>query len=79
MSPWTWWAGEVDDDVYALAEEPTRDAVIREAIRGLKPGERFQIIEARASTALKHEGSDCVPFLRTRNHEILTVGPAVQQ
>lgn len=75
MTPWTWWAGEIDDDTYGLAEAATREDAIREASQGLKPGDKFQIVEARASTAAQHDGSDCVPFLRTRNHEIITVGP----
>lgn len=74
MTPWTWWAGEVDCETYALAEEPTREAVIRAASQGMAPGEQFWIIEARASTAMRHEGSDHVPFLRTRNKEVITVG-----
>jgi hypothetical protein len=75
MTPWTWWAGEIDEDTYGLAEAATRKDVIREASQGLKPGDKFRIVEARTSTAAQYEGSDCVPFLRTRNHEIITVGP----
>lgn len=76
MTPWSWWAGELDADAYDLAaEEPTREAAIQVASRQCKPGEKFQIIEARSSTDIKYEGADLVPFLRTRNHEIITVGP----
>jgi hypothetical protein len=76
MTPWRWWAGELDDDAYCLAgDEPTREAVIQQAIFGMKPGDQFRIIEARSSTDRRYEGSDLVPFLRTRNHEIITVGP----
>lgn len=76
MTPWAWWAGEIDDDVYSLAmEEPTREAAIREASRLLRPGDQFRIVEARSSTDRRYEGSDFVPFLRTRNNEIVTVGP----
>lgn len=75
MTPWTWWAGELDDDTYGLAEGSTREAVILEASRQMKTGQQFRIVEARASEDRRHEGSDCVPFLRTRNHEIITVGP----
>lgn len=76
MTPWSWWAGELDADAYDLAaEEKTREAAIQVASRQLKPGEQFQIIEARSSTDAKYEGADLVPFLRTRNHEIITVGP----
>lgn len=78
MTPWRWWAGEIGADTYDLAGDcASREDVIRQACRELKPGEQFQIIEARSSGAIKHEGSDCVPFLRTRNHEVLTAGPAL--
>lgn len=78
MTPWSWWAGELDDNTYSLAgDEPTRDDCIREASRGMKAGDQFRIVEARASTDQKYEGSDFVPFLRTRNSEIITVGPVL--
>ncbi|KAB2738576.1 hypothetical protein F9K90_07810 [Brucella anthropi] len=73
MTPWTWFAGEVDEDVYELAEENTREKVIEAAMRHLSVGDQFRIIEARSSTAKKYEGSDFVPFLRTRNLEIIEV------
>jgi hypothetical protein len=76
MTPWSWWAGDPDEDAYDLACDcPTREAAIREALRMVAPGGQFQVIEARSSEAAEHEGSDLVPFLRTRNHEILTAGP----
>lgn len=75
MTPWRWYAGIIGEWTYDLACDcPSREAAIAEANRELKPGDQFQIIEARSSEAAKHEGSDCVPFLRTRNHEVLTVG-----
>lgn len=78
MTPWFWWAGELDAEAYDLAaEEKTREAAIQVASRQLKPGEQFQIIEARSSTDAKYEGADFVPFLRTRNYEIIAVGPVV--
>lgn len=73
MTPWTWFAGEIDEDVYELAEENTREKVIEAAMRHLSVGDQFRIIEARSSTAKKYEGSDFVPFLRTRNLEIIEV------
>ena len=76
MTPWSWWAGEIGADSYALVgDEKTRAAVIRAASRLLRPGDQFQIIEARLSEDQRYEGDDLVPFLRTRNHEIITVGP----
>jgi hypothetical protein len=74
MTPWTWWAGHVGEPSYDIAEASSREAVIAAAEREIGPGDTFQIIEARSSEAVEHEGSDCVPFLRTRNHEIRTVG-----
>lgn len=78
MTPWSWWAGELDAETYDLAcEEKSREDAIQVASRLMKTGERFQIIEARSSEDRKHERSGFVPFLRTRNHEIITVGPVV--
>jgi hypothetical protein len=75
MTPWTWFAGNLDDDVYDLAEADTREKVITAALDAptgwLKPGDPFCIVEARSSTAKKYEGSDFVPFLRTQNAEII--------
>jgi hypothetical protein len=73
MTPWTWFAGEIDEDVYDLAEEDSREKVIEAAMRHLSVGDQFRIIEARSSTAKKYEGSDFIPFLRTRNAEIIEV------
>lgn len=73
MTPWSWWAGEIDCETYDLACEcATRDEAVQDALRQLKTGERFQVIEARSSTAAEH--TDFVPFLRTRNHEVLIAG-----
>ncbi|EJL21935.1 hypothetical protein [Novosphingobium sp. AP12] len=74
MTPWRWWAGHVGEESYDIAEEASREAVIAAAERELGPGDTFEIIEARSSEAAEYEGSDFVPFLRTRNHEIRTVG-----
>jgi hypothetical protein len=60
---------EDDDDAYGC-EEATREAVIAAAERELEPGARFEIIEARMSTAPRYEGSDWIPLLHTRNHEV---------
>jgi hypothetical protein len=76
MTPWSWYAGHPGEFTYDLAVDcASREDAIREALRELSAGETFQVIEARSSEASKHEGSDCVPFLRTRNHEVLTAGP----
>jgi hypothetical protein len=32
-------------------------------------------MEARSSEAREYEGSECVPFLRTRNREMLAAKP----
>lgn len=76
MTPWAWWAGHPGENTYDIAvEEPTREAVILAACRELGPGDTFRIVEARSSEAMKYEGAECVPFLRTRNEETITVGP----
>lgn len=73
MTPWTWHAGRLDEDVYDLAQASTREAAIREAASQLEVGEQFRIIEARSSEAEQYEGADFVPFLRTRNAKIVSV------
>ena len=76
MSPWEWWAGELDQDVYDLVGGvKSREECILEASRQMKPGEQFRIIEARSSSDRRYEGADFVPFLRWRNKEVITVGP----
>ena len=77
MTRWEWWAGSLDEDTYDLANEASREAVIREASRGMKAGDQFRIVEARSSSDKKYEGADFVPFLRTRHHEVITVGPVL--
>lgn len=74
MSPWCWYWKEADDEAYG-EECPSREAVITSALRELEPGEVFEIVEARMSEAAEHEGSDFIPFLRSRNGETLIVGP----
>ena len=79
MTPWRWDAGEVDELAYDLAcDEPSRDAVIAAAVAQLEGGDQFQIIEARSSEAKRYEGDDIAPFLRTRNHELITVTKALK-
>lgn len=77
MTPWQWWAGEVGDvdaeGVYALGEFATRDEAVTAAQREYPAGTDFYMIEARSSEALEHEGADMIPFLRTRNREVMTV------
>lgn len=80
MTPWSWYAGEVDEFVYDLAcDEPSREAVINTAVAQLEVGDQFQIIEARSSEAKRQENDDgIIPFLRTRNHELVTVTTALK-
>lgn len=73
MTPWTWFAGNLDDDVYDLAGADSRDKLIEVASRQLSFGQQFRIIEARSSSAQEYEGSDFIPFLRTRNQAVITV------
>ncbi len=79
MTPWSWYDGEVDEFAYDLAcDEPSREAAINAAVTQLEVGDQFQIIEARSSEAKRYEGDDCTPFLRTRNHELVTVTMALK-
>jgi hypothetical protein len=74
MTPWRWFVGIPGEESYDLAcDVATRDEAVREALTQLRPGDRFQVVEARSSESVKHEGG-IVPFLRTRNHEVLTAG-----
>lgn len=76
MTPWAWYWKHPDDESYG-EECSSREHVIAAAHREVRPGETFEVIEARMSEAVEHEGSDFIPFLRSRNHEVLTAPPAV--
>lgn len=75
MSPWSWMWRERGDDLWGC-EEATRESCIASAERELGPGTHYEIIEARMSEAAKHEGSDEIPLLRTRNKEARIVPEA---
>lgn len=72
MTPWAWSWREEGDEAYGC-ERATREDVIADAERELQPGQTYEIIEARMSEAARYEGSDWIPFLRTRNHEVRVV------
>lgn len=80
MTPWSWYAGEVDEFAYDLAcDEPSREAAINAAVTQLEVGDQFQTIEARSSEAKRHADDDgIILFLRTRNHELVTVTIALK-
>lgn len=78
MSPWAWYWKHADDEAYG-EECTTRDAVIAAAHRAVRPGDTFEIVEARMSESLEHEGSDFIPFLRSRNHEVLAAPLQTEQ
>jgi hypothetical protein len=80
MTPWQWWAetdfGDGDGfGQYNVGPEPSREAIIAAALRESVPGELFIIVEARESEDMRYEGEDFIPFLRTRNKEMLVNGP----
>ena len=75
MTPWAWYWKEADDESYG-DECESREAVIAAAEKELSPGDVFEIVEARMSEDRKHEESDFIPFLRSRNHETLTISSA---
>lgn len=74
MTPWRWWTGYDQDgqpESYDIAECASRSEAIKAGIFATNVGEIFHIIEARSSTDRRHEQADIVPFLRTRNHEVI--------
>lgn len=75
MTPWRWWWLAEGDDSHGdwRGDCDTREEAIRVAGRELRDGTAFDVMEARSSTAMIHEGAECVPFLRTRNRERLIV------
>lgn len=79
MTPWHWWWLEGGDDGHGgwRGEFGSREQAIAAAGRELPEGTTFHVMEARSSTAMKHEGSECVPFLPTRNRATLVTGVRV--
>lgn len=74
-APWRWYACvEGEHDCYGF-ESPTREEALAAISREFGPGTVVELIEAKFSTAAKYEGADFVPFIRTKNHEKLTIGP----
>lgn len=76
MTPWRWWWLEEGGDEHGgwCGDCATREDAIASARRELGHGASFFVMEARSSSAAEYEGSDCVPFLRTRNRELLVSG-----
>jgi hypothetical protein len=77
MTPWQWWATPTfcrGEGEWMLGEFESREDAIRAANHEFRPGTSFSIIEARASTDARHfdGNADIIPFVRTRNEEILT-------
>lgn len=69
---WEWFAGVVGDESYALAGGcKTREEAIADGLREAALGDEIEIVEARSSTDMRYEGADVVPFVRTRNHEVI--------
>lgn len=76
MTPWQWWWLEDGEDEHGwCGEHYTRAQAIADARDTLPSGVKFWIIEARSSTALEYEEDECVPFLRTRNKELIWMAP----
>lgn len=80
MTPWQWWAAPYDhveyEGVWSLGPFATREEAIVAGMRETPLGEDFYVIEARSSAAMKYEDAEIVPFLRSRNRELLTNGPS---
>lgn len=86
MTGWEWFAGgygDVEyDGVYPAGGCATKDDAIAELARqGIEPvdgRQLFYVIEARSSTAKRHYvDPEVIPFVRTRNHELLDLGEVV--
>lgn len=77
MTLWEWWWLEYDGQEQEGWQPGGEDRAetIAMAQREVPRGGQFLIIEARSSSAACYEGADWVPFLRTRNREMLTNGP----
>ncbi|WP_152664049.1 hypothetical protein [Sphingomonas sp. SRS2] len=80
LTAWRWWAGNansVDEDgVFDLAQEGTREAVIRSAALSLRVGEVFYIIEARHWERAREPVDGVDRFARFKNRERLVMGDA---
>lgn len=82
MTRWEWFAGSYADveyeGVYSSGGFACRDDAIvelaRQGIEALDGQLLFYVIEARSSTAMRHEGADVVPFVRSRNLQLLDLG-----
>ena len=77
-SAWEWWAGYHGDveceGVYTIGSFQSREAAIAAGLAEMPDADGnafFHIVEARSSTAAKHEGADVVPFTHKRHHEII--------
>lgn len=81
MTPWQWWWIEDGADEHGGwgGDCDTREDAIVKAQREVDAGEAFFVIEARSFEAMKYEGTDCVPFLRTRNKERFVNGPIARE
>ncbi len=78
MTPWRWWVGHDEDgepETYAIGEVGSREEAIELGTRETEPGKRFWIVEARSSDARRYEQADVIPFLRTRNKEVIATPP----
>lgn len=80
MTLWEWWAGDAEnvdcEGCYESGPHPTREAAIAAGRDEKWGGDYFSIIEARSSSASKHDELEVVPFLRTRNFELIDNDPS---
>lgn len=71
---WQWWAtprAAYHEGEWTLGEFSTREEAVAAGMEATEHGEFFYVVEARSSTAKKHEGAEIVPFVATRNLEII--------
>lgn len=82
MTDWEWFAGSIGDveceGIYPAGGCRTLDDALTELVQqGVEviDGEVIVcVVEARSSTAMRYEGAECVPFLRRRNEQTLSLG-----
>lgn len=73
---WEWQVGRCDgENHYDIGCGNSREDAIKQGMATVDPDESFQIIEAISAGDDHPDWSeDWVPFLQTRNHEIITKG-----
>ncbi|BBD98017.1 hypothetical protein SAMIE_1015180 [Sphingobium amiense] len=72
MSNWSWWIGDVDDDLYAY-DFTSETAALDAGDRRFSAEGRFRIAEARCWNDNVEDGADEVRFAAIRNARVVEV------